>query len=40
MLEKRVESLEEHEMQLAKRKEKINEAMEGLKETVKEYISG
>ncbi len=40
MLEKRVESLEEYEIQLAERKEKINEAMEGLKETVEEYLSG
>ena len=40
MLEKRVESLEECKVQLAERKEKIDEVMEGLKETVKEYISG
>jgi argininosuccinate lyase len=40
MLEKRAESLGEYEVQLAERKEKIDEAMEGLKETVKGYISG
>jgi hypothetical protein len=40
MLEKRVKTLKEYKTQLADRRYKIDEAMEGLRETVKNYTSG